>query len=462
MQSDEDLEVRQRMELYVERAQDSDPRLRIFALRSMRQEIRSAANSITSVSKPLKFLRPHYGTLEAYFTTMRESESKRYMADILSVLAFTMPVVGRRESLKYRLLGSEGDIISWGHEYVRNLSREIALECDERREVGLLAKLNVPLKSAFTRAFWENRKAQIGDLMELVKQIVPFYMKHNAEPEAVDLLTEVDELYYLNAHLDKTNFKRTCLYLTSLARYLPERDDILNQVCWIYLQHEAYPSALQIALSLDDLEHVSRAFNFCDDVLQKKQCCYILARHGITFVLDECMVPNEDDRLMLQDIIYNSMLSEGYLTLARDIEVMEPKSPEDIYKESKCSTPKKGTGKATCKPICILMDSNLKLDNADDSAIVDKEMHQYLVEKLIYLSHTRSNIAFAISLVSQSREVHLQVIQNFVVPTGTSGRGILHKRNINAFLETYTDVDYTSSVIDQRSLLDIVPFLEEI
>jgi 26S proteasome regulatory subunit N1 len=25
-------------------------------------------------------------------------------------------------------------------------------------------------------------------------------------------------------------------------------------------------------------------------------------------------------------------LSEGYLTLARDIEVMEPKSPEDIYK----------------------------------------------------------------------------------------------------------------------------------
>jgi 26S proteasome regulatory subunit N1 len=25
-------------------------------------------------------------------------------------------------------------------------------------------------------------------------------------------------------------------------------------------------------------------------------------------------------------------LSEGYLTLARDIEVMEPKSPGDIYK----------------------------------------------------------------------------------------------------------------------------------
>ena len=53
---------------------------------------------------------------------------------------------------------------------------------------------------------------------------------------------------------------------------------------------------------------------------------------GITFELDEEMCADEDDREMLQEIINNSKLSEGYLTLARDIEVMEPKSPEDIYK----------------------------------------------------------------------------------------------------------------------------------
>ena len=29
-----------------------------------------------------------------------------------------MSAEGERESLKYRLLGSEGDIGSWGHEYV--------------------------------------------------------------------------------------------------------------------------------------------------------------------------------------------------------------------------------------------------------------------------------------------------------------------------------------------------------
>lgn len=53
---------------------------------------------------------------------------------------------------------------------------------------------------------------------------------------------------------------------------------------------------------------------------------------GIAFELDEDMAADDGDREVLQDIINNTKLSEGYLTLARDIEVMEPKSPEDIYK----------------------------------------------------------------------------------------------------------------------------------
>ncbi|KAK4566848.1 hypothetical protein RGQ29_002919 [Quercus rubra] len=57
-----------------------------------------------------------------------------------------------------------------------------------------------------------------------------------------------------------------------------------------------------------------------------------IEKKGITFELHEEMAANDDDREALQDIINNTKLSEGYLTLARDIEVMEPKSPEDIYK----------------------------------------------------------------------------------------------------------------------------------
>ncbi|PWA48966.1 hypothetical protein CTI12_AA486570 [Artemisia annua] len=86
---------------------------------SRMQEIRTSTSSMTSVPKPLKFLHPHYGTLKSFYESMTESDLKKLLAYILSVLALTMSADGEPESLKYRMLGSKGDIGSWGHEYVR-------------------------------------------------------------------------------------------------------------------------------------------------------------------------------------------------------------------------------------------------------------------------------------------------------------------------------------------------------
>lgn len=41
-----------------------------------RHEIRTSTSSMTSVPKPLKFLRPHYGTLKAFYEAMPESDLK--------------------------------------------------------------------------------------------------------------------------------------------------------------------------------------------------------------------------------------------------------------------------------------------------------------------------------------------------------------------------------------------------
>jgi len=101
-----------------------------------------------------------------------------------------------QESLNYRLNGSESDIGSWGHEYVRNLAGEIAKEYTIR----------------------QGEESSIEDLMDLVQQIVSFHMKHNAETEAVDLLMDVEDLDLLLEHVDNTNFRRTCNYLTSAAK----------------------------------------------------------------------------------------------------------------------------------------------------------------------------------------------------------------------------------------------------
>ncbi len=53
---------------------------------------------------------------------------------------------------------------------------------------------------------------------------------------------------------------------------------------------------------------------------------------GVLLELDEELAENDEQRELLQELISNSKLSEGYLTLARDLDVMEPKTPDDIYK----------------------------------------------------------------------------------------------------------------------------------
>ena len=49
-----------------------------------------ATASITSVPKPLKFLRPHWEPLEVFYKKMMDDKNKNVLADILSCLAMTM------------------------------------------------------------------------------------------------------------------------------------------------------------------------------------------------------------------------------------------------------------------------------------------------------------------------------------------------------------------------------------
>ncbi|RWR80577.1 26S proteasome non-ATPase regulatory subunit 2 A [Cinnamomum micranthum f. kanehirae] len=298
--------MKHRLKLYLERIEDLNPDVQKLAIESLRQEICTLTSSMSTVPKPLKLLHPHYGTLKSCYEVMADSELKKYLADILSVVAWTICAKGEQECLKYRLLGSEGDIGSWGHGYVRNLADEISEEF-EKPEIEV---------------------SPISDLMTLVGQIVAFLMKSNAEPEAVDFLIKVRCLEMLLDHVESTNYKRTCLHLASATRYL--NVDVLDIACTICEIFGDYTSALRFILFQDDAEKLKEMFTSFEDPLQKKQCCYILARQGVTLELDDEMVPNENDRKVSQDIINNVKLSEGYLTLARDIDCMEPKSHKEI------------------------------------------------------------------------------------------------------------------------------------
>lgn len=57
-------------------AQETDTSLYRPALEELRRQIRSSTTSMTSVPKPLKFLRPHYAKLKEIYQNMAPGENK--------------------------------------------------------------------------------------------------------------------------------------------------------------------------------------------------------------------------------------------------------------------------------------------------------------------------------------------------------------------------------------------------
>lgn len=110
--SEEDLELKNNLLLMVTRIGEGDPGVQKLALQQIANEIRSATTSMTSVPKPLKFLRAHYQTLVDVHDRTADVDVTRQLADVLSVLAITTGKEGERACLKFRLLGSRVRTIS--------------------------------------------------------------------------------------------------------------------------------------------------------------------------------------------------------------------------------------------------------------------------------------------------------------------------------------------------------------
>lgn len=58
-------------------------------------------------------------------------------------------------------------------------------------------------------------------------------------------------------------------------------------------------------------------------------------------------------------------------------------------------------GMIDCKPVDTPMVANLKLHMEKEAQLVEKGKYPRLVGKLIYLSHTRPDITYAVGIVSQ-------------------------------------------------------------
>jgi len=124
----------------------------------------------------------------------------------------------------------------------------------------------------------------------------------------------------------------------------------------------------------------------------------------------------------------------------------------------------KETGMSGCKPCDTPIEANSKLGEVKNGVPVDKGRYQRLVGRLIYLSHTRPDIAFAVSMVSQFMhspyEEHLEAVYRILrYLKSTPGKGLFFKKNEKRGIEVYTDADWAGSVTDRRSSSGYCTFL---
>eukprot|EP00697_Spironema_sp_BW2_P017140 gnl/Spiro4/8705_TR4554_c0_g1_i1.p1 gnl/Spiro4/8705_TR4554_c0_g1~~gnl/Spiro4/8705_TR4554_c0_g1_i1.p1 ORF type:complete len:891 (+),score=267.11 gnl/Spiro4/8705_TR4554_c0_g1_i1:27-2675(+) len=310
--SEEDLQKKADIDMLVERIKEPNPVLAAEAINTLKTEVRTATSTMTSVPKPLKFLRPHYDELKRFWESVPDGPEnvKPHLADLLSVLAMTFGSDESTESLSFKLAGTGSELKEWGHEYVRNLIGELGREYHRR----------------VAAAEEKSEQPAVADLMDLVTQIIPFNMRHNAEFDACDLLSEIGHLSMLPQYCDDVNYARVCQYLNSVGLYVSEGEDVevFRISHQIYMQFRQFPDAMRVALKLNDLSIIRQTFRDCPDPTTKKQLAYQLARQRI--FLDNI---DDDD---LTSVMYNSKLSDSYLNAAHELDAMEPKTPDDIFK----------------------------------------------------------------------------------------------------------------------------------
>ncbi|KAG5220191.1 proteasome regulatory particle base [Salix suchowensis] len=325
--SEEDLQLKTELEMLVERLKEPNTELYKPALETLRTLIRTSTSSMTSVPKPLKFLRPHYPDLQVLYETWPSSEEKSLFADILSVLAMTYSDTQPRGTLRYRLLAASLRPAS------APLTREEFTLREEEEDPSTDAK---PVSTTGT----------IDELRALAKECATFLLTHNAEPDAVDLLQEMEIVEELANLVDENTYGRVCQYMIRCVNLLPPPDDVsfLRTAHQIYVRFKKFPEALSLSIRIGDkdlLLLLSRSKTYglnCLCRLMKRQLAFLLAR-------DEDAESDFQDELPedLAECLTNAKLSTHFRDFGKELGVSDPKSLEDIYKSHLDNTRAGGT-----------------------------------------------------------------------------------------------------------------------
>ncbi|PAV63079.1 hypothetical protein WR25_19852 [Diploscapter pachys] len=159
-------------------------------------------------------------------------------------------------------------------------------------------------------------------------------MRHNAEVEACDLLIEIERLDLLKDYVEEPDHGRVCMYLLSCAPLTPDPDNtnLIRTSMEIYIKFGKHFEAVRAAVMLNDTEAITTIFRNTEDKLLRYQMAILLGRHQIFLDFEAMDFLDSEEGSKLNEFNHNCRLHEYFHALARELDIMEPKTPEQVYK----------------------------------------------------------------------------------------------------------------------------------
>ncbi|XP_042003672.1 uncharacterized mitochondrial protein AtMg00810-like [Salvia splendens] len=181
--------------------------------------------------------------------------------------------------------------------------------------------------------------------------------------------------------------------------------------------------------------------------------------------VDDMIITGDDTEEMseLRKNLFNvfEMKDLGQLKYFLGIEVLRSKKGIFINQRKYILDLLAEVGMLDCKPADTPMVQNHGLQMTKEAKPADRGSYQRLVGKLIYLSHTRPDIAYAVGVVSQfmhaPQEEHWETTIRIVrYLKGTVDHGLLFEKHGHLEISGFTDADWAGNPNDRRSTAGVL------
>ena len=194
-----------------------------------------------------------------------------------------------------------------------------------------------------------------------------------------------------------------------------------------------------------------------------RQCIYL------SVYVDNIVITGNDQdgvRKLKQHLFSHFQTKDlGKLKYFPGIEITQSKSDVVMSQRKYVLDTLKEKGMLDCKPVDTPMDPNVKLIPRQGEPLRDPGRYRQLVGRLNYLTITRSNISFPMSVVNHFLQSPYNSHWDIVIHIlryikGTPGQGVLYENRGHTQVIGYCDANWAGSLIDRHFTSEYCVFTE--